>query len=197
MQSPHESLSLSSTRGLLAAVRGTRLRRLGLVSLYDLSRDCRHPELQFTKPLARFGHESGFTPDGRTSTRRAPHRVDHGDRRHRHQEPARALAGSDPLHGMSLSDDGNRAYVADPTGRNMRILDVADPSPQTGSGSPGGEPHHVAAGLDPAERDPVHRDGHPYLVEVDEYNAATIGSGARMTSARRASSTSRTRRIRA
>ena len=38
----------------------------GLVSLYDLSKDCRHPELQFTQPLARFGHESGFAPDGHT-----------------------------------------------------------------------------------------------------------------------------------
>ena len=30
------------------------------------SSDCRHPELQFTRPLARFGHESGFAQDGRT-----------------------------------------------------------------------------------------------------------------------------------
>ena len=34
------------------------------------------------------------------------------------------------------------------------------------------------AGVDPAERDPVHADGHPYVLEFDEYNAATLGSGS-------------------
>src|SRR3954463_8749457 len=66
MLSPHESLSLNTARGLLAAVSGNPATAPGLVSLYDLSRDCRSPQLQFTRPLARFGHESGFSIDGKT-----------------------------------------------------------------------------------------------------------------------------------
>src|SRR3954465_15720063 len=56
MLSPHESLALNEKRGLLAAVSGNPSTYPGLVSLYDLSKDCREPELQFTRPLARFGH---------------------------------------------------------------------------------------------------------------------------------------------
>src|SRR4051795_1872437 len=66
MLSPHESLSLNSKRGLLAAVSGNPDTYPGWVSIYDLSKDCRKPELQFSGPLARLGHESGFTTDGKT-----------------------------------------------------------------------------------------------------------------------------------
>ena len=38
----------------------------GLVSIYDVSQDCRHPVLQSSAPVARLGHESGFSPDGKT-----------------------------------------------------------------------------------------------------------------------------------
>src|SRR4051812_43630440 len=44
MLSPHESLSLNTARGLLAAVSGNPAAAPGLVSLYDLHQDCRHPE---------------------------------------------------------------------------------------------------------------------------------------------------------
>ena len=66
MLSPHESLSLNPKRGLLAAVLGNPATHPGLVSLYDVSQDCRHPKLQSTSPVARLGHESGFAPDGKT-----------------------------------------------------------------------------------------------------------------------------------
>ena len=66
MLSPHESLNLNPQRGLLAAVSGNPATAPGLVSLYSLKNDCRHPQLQFTKLLARFGHESGFSMDGKT-----------------------------------------------------------------------------------------------------------------------------------
>ncbi len=66
MLSPHESLSLNKKRGLLAAVLGNPMTHPGLVSIYDLSADCRHPVLQSTELVARFGHESGFSRDGKT-----------------------------------------------------------------------------------------------------------------------------------
>ena len=97
MLSPHESLNLNPERGLLAAVLGNPATYPGLVSIYDVRQDCRHPVLQSTQLVARFGHESGFSPDGRTfyATGTAIE-GDHRDRRHRPEEAARALAGQRP-----------------------------------------------------------------------------------------------------
>ena len=66
MLSPHESVALNERRGLIAAVSGNPSTYPGWVSIYDAHRDCRHPELQFSGPLARLGHESGFSEDGKT-----------------------------------------------------------------------------------------------------------------------------------
>ena len=33
--------------------------------------------------------------------------------------------GTEMVHGMTLSDDGNRAYMADPTGGDLLILDTS------------------------------------------------------------------------
>src|SRR6185312_9110713 len=66
MLSPHESLNLNAKRGLLAAVTGNPTTYPGVVSIYSVRDDCRHPVLQSTRPVARLGHESGFAPDGRT-----------------------------------------------------------------------------------------------------------------------------------
>ena len=66
MLSPHESLALNPKRGLLAAVNGNPATYPGLVSIYDAHADCRHPVLQSTSLVARYGHESGFAPDGKT-----------------------------------------------------------------------------------------------------------------------------------
>jgi hypothetical protein len=53
MQSPHESLNLNTQRGLLAAVNGNPATEPGLVAIYDVSADCRHPVLQSLAPVAR------------------------------------------------------------------------------------------------------------------------------------------------
>ena len=66
MLSPHESLSLNTRRGLLAAVLGNPATAPGLVSIYDASQDCRHPVLDSTALVAPFGHEGNFSADGRT-----------------------------------------------------------------------------------------------------------------------------------
>ena len=46
MQSPHESLSLNVTRGLLAADMGYPTFQPGYVDIYDISQDCRSPVLR-------------------------------------------------------------------------------------------------------------------------------------------------------
>ena len=66
MLSPHESLSLNAKRGLLAAVSGNPATYPGDVSFYSLAQDCRHPVLDYTGLIARFGHEGAFSPDGNT-----------------------------------------------------------------------------------------------------------------------------------
>ncbi|MCW3050184.1 MAG: hypothetical protein JWO74_4468, partial [Solirubrobacterales bacterium] len=136
MLSPHESLNLNAKRGLLAAVEGNPTTYPGVVSLYDAHADCRHPQLQFTKPLARFGHESGFSQDGRTfyATGTATQAITAIDVTST-KDPHVLWQGNVLSHGMSLSDDGNRAYVADPTGRDMLIMDTSEiqarkPDPQ-------------------------------------------------------------------
>jgi hypothetical protein len=70
MDSPHESLALNAERGLLAAGMGTPGTAPGIVDVYDVSGDCRHPVLQSSTPLGILGHESGFSPDGRCGSPR-------------------------------------------------------------------------------------------------------------------------------
>src|SRR5437667_1660152 len=57
MQSPHESLSLNTKRGLLAADMGYPTFNPGWVDIYDLTQDCRHPALKSSTPLGILGHE--------------------------------------------------------------------------------------------------------------------------------------------
>ena len=66
MDTPHESLVLSQSRGLLVAVAGNLTTNVGQIDIYDISKDCRQPEFRSTTPLGVLGHESGLSPDGRT-----------------------------------------------------------------------------------------------------------------------------------
>src|SRR4051812_21194449 len=66
MQTPHESFNLNEKRGLLAAVMGNPIFYPGVIDIYDVNDDCRHPALQSSLPVGLLGHESGFAPDGNT-----------------------------------------------------------------------------------------------------------------------------------
>lgn len=179
MLTPHESLNLNTKRGLLAAVSGNPATYPGLVSMYDVHSDCRHPATDFSLPLARLGHESGFSPDGNTfyatgtayksitaidvSNPKAPHDVWYGNVQ---------------AHGMNLSDDGNRAYIADPLGGDMLILDTSEiqarkPDPQAKEVS---RTTWDRASI-PQNAIPFTEHGHPYVLEFDEYNQATLHPG--------------------
>lgn len=178
MMSPHESLSLNSRRGLLAAVLGNPTTYPGLVSIYDVSKDCRHPVLQSTLPVARLGHESGFAPDGRTfyatgTAYQAITAVDVTEPK----TPHAIWHGNVQSHGMSLSDDGNRAYLADTDG-NMVILDTSEiqarkPDPQAREVS---RLTWDKASI-PQNAIPFTKRGRPYVLEFDEYTAGTTGGG--------------------
>jgi hypothetical protein len=178
MQSPHESVALNQKRGLLAAVEGNPTAYPGVVSIYDASQDCRHPVEQFTGPLARLGHESGFSEDGKTFyatgvSFNSITAIDVTDPKNPHD----VWEGNVSSHGMSLSDDGNRAYLADTSG-NMTILDTSEiqarkPDPQAREIS---RLTWNNASI-PQNALPFTRDGHPYILEFDEYTQGTTSNG--------------------
>jgi hypothetical protein len=179
MMSPHESLNLNPKRGLLAAVLGNPATYPGLVSIYDAHADCRHPVLQSTALVARFGHESGFSTDGKTfyatgTAVQAISAIDVTDPKNPHS----IWQGNIVSHGMTLSDDGNRAYIADPTAGQMMILDTSEiqarkPNPQA---------HEISrltwrAASIPQNAIPIRIHGKPYVLEFDEYTQGTTSNG--------------------
>lgn len=176
MLSPHESLNLNPQRGLLGADLGNPAFYPGLVSIYDVKRDCRHPALDATGLYARWGHESAFSPDGTfwASGAGAPAvaAVDTSDPSH----PRTVWDGNLAAHGMNVSSDGTRLYDADAVGRQLVILDVSDiarhrPHPQV---------REIARltwkGVSiPQNAIPFTEHGHHYLLEFDEYATGTYG----------------------
>ncbi|MEA2450500.1 MAG: hypothetical protein QOG63_2432, partial [Thermoleophilaceae bacterium] len=140
--------------------------------------DCRHPALQSTAPVARLGHESGFSKDGKTfyatsTAFQAITAIDVTDPK----SPHAIWQGNVYSHGMSLSDDGNRAYIADPKG-NMLILDTSQiqarkDNPQTREIS---RLTWKAASI-PQNAIPFTEHGHPYVLEFDEYTQQTLNPG--------------------
>ena len=176
MLSPHESLNLNPARGLLAAVNGNPATYPGLVAIYDVSQDCRHPVMKSMNLLARFGHESGFSQDGRTfyatgTAVQAITAIDVTDPANPHP----IWQGNVLSHGMELSNDGNRAYIADASGGDMAILDTSEiqarkPDPQVREVS---RLTWKSASI-PQNAIPFTRDGKPYVLEFDEYTASTL-----------------------
>jgi hypothetical protein len=175
MLSPHESLNLNPKRGLLAAVNGNLATEPGFVSIYDAHADCRHPVLQSNGPFARFGHESGFSSDGKTfyATSTALQSITAIDVTNP-KTPHAVWQGNVYSHGMSLSNGGNRAYIADPKG-NMLILDTSQiqarrPNPQVREIS---RLTWNSVSI-PQNAIPFTEGGHPYVLEFDEYDQSTL-----------------------
>ncbi len=177
MQTPHESLVLNERRGLLAAVTGNALAYPGIVDVYDVGADCRHPELLSSLPVGVLGHESGFAPDGRTfyatslSTGHVT-AVDLTDPR----LPRILWVGEYRSHGLTLSEDGNRAYVA--ASQGLIILDTSEvqarrPDPQVREVSRLSWSNLTI----PQVAIPVTIGGRPFLVEIDEFSGSETSNG--------------------
>jgi hypothetical protein len=179
MNTPHESLVLSQKRGLVMAVAGNLAFAPGIVDIYDISQDCRNPVFKSSTPLGVFGHESGLAPDGNTFYSASPG-----------TQTIVALDITNPSlpvpvathnidsHGLSISDDGNRAYVAG-TGSGLHILD----SSEIQSRAPGAAFSEISqltwtSMSIPQNAIPFTRNGRPYLVEIDEFGAQSeVGAG--------------------
>lgn len=184
MQSPHESLRLNATRGLLAAASSTILTGPGVVDVYDVRTDCRKPRLLSSTPLGVLGHEAAFAPDGKTFyvTSLATATLSAVDL----TDPTVPLlhwtteeyAG----HGASVSLDGNRLYLAENREgsggfKGLTVLDVSQvqarvPFPAVTVVSRLTWPEVSI----PQNATPFTRGGHPYVLEVDEFGERITGA---------------------
>lgn len=187
MLSPHESLLVNEERGLLAAVLGNPDTNIGVVDVYDVREDCRHPELLSSEENASYGHESGFSPDGRTFWVAGAGggnltAVDLTDP----ENPQTIFEQSGvSYHGLRLSYDGRTMFVANlgtDTGGvdtvGLRVLDVSEVQERQA------DPEvRVVSDLTwpqvsiPQAAEPFTRNGKKYLLEVDEFENFD-GSGA-------------------
>jgi len=198
MRTPHESFRLNAKRGLLAAVAGSPVTQVGIVDVYDASQDCRHPVLKSAFPLGLLGHEGAFSPDGMTYW--AATTADRGLSAIDLTDPAvpKLLMHSMTIatHGLSVSDDGNRLYLADVQsdrgltqnyyteitngGGGMRILDASPIQKRVTGTTDLKEIAYVTwpEVTIPQSTIPVTIKGHRYLIEFDEYDSNTTAYAA-------------------
>jgi hypothetical protein len=195
MDSPHESLRLNSTRGLLVADAGSPATQVGIVDVYSVADDCRHPTFESSLPIGPLGHESGFSPDGKTFWATATAR-----------EGITAIDLTQPAfpkivwhtekygsHGMAISPDGKRAYLASPCcnyftaisgyGNDSRtggliILDISSIQNRTIS-NPNADVPEIARMTwpeisIPQNVIPVTIKKHDYLIEFDEFSSNVL-----------------------
>ena len=199
MLDPWESLKVNEKRQLLAADNGQDGGGGPEIDIYDISNDCRFPQLLATVKVGTgtdggavanvIGHEGSWAPDGLTyyggDIRQAQYySVDTTDPTHPKLINAwkPGIAGA-TVHGLSISDDGNRAYVVsllgagpvtpDKAANGLLIYDTSEiqsrkPNPQVKLvgkylfNDGGGAQHTI----------PVKIDGKPYIVFVDETGPA-------------------------
>ena len=174
-----ESLKVNPKRQLLAGVQVGSSGGAAFFDVYDLSRDCASPRLlngagtaQLSIPANALGHEGNWSPDGRTywATGLKPGTItaiDVADP----TLPRIAFTGASGItnHGLSVSPDGTRLYLASLSPPGLQIFDVSEvqqrkPMPQIyqvgnvfwmdGSGG-----QHAL---------PITYGGKPYVVFVDE-----------------------------
>jgi hypothetical protein len=175
MTEPWESLKVHEDRGLLAAVHGGVGAAPVFFDVYDVKTDCRAPRLLSSVPLPSniVGHEGTWAPDGETywvGMIGGLAAIDVAD-------PTRTrllYADDSRVHGLSISEDGNTAYLAaisvqdgDPNG--LRVLDVSEiqarrPAPQVREVST----HYWTDGSVAQHTIPVTYAGRPFLFFVDE-----------------------------
>ena len=118
MLGPWESLKVNQRRGLLGAVAGWSPAGNGPVffDVYDLTADCAHPVLKASVPVQMpNGHEGNWAPDGRTYYSASTltgfmSAIDVSDP----SAPRLLTVIPQESHGLSVSDDGTRMYVANP-----------------------------------------------------------------------------------
>jgi hypothetical protein len=147
MLDPWESLKVNERRKLLGAVNGQNGAGGPEFDLYDISGDCRYPQLLFSGPIGVgadefpfgiVGHEGNFAPDGLTyygGGRTVPNNYYAIDITNVlapkliTQWNVPLVASGARTHGMSVSDDGTRGYfVSIGSVSTANLMDPAFPS---------------------------------------------------------------------
>lgn len=203
MLDPWESLRTNAKRQILAAESAKNGKGGPEFDVYDVTLDCRYPQLLSSIAMGTAsngdagalpsgetlqGHEGAFAPDGLTyygGDRGTPTKytaIDVADTTHPKLITVYTLDPGVLAHGLSVSDDGNRAYVSLdtdpgvpanfvslPATNGILVLDTSAiqaraPNPQFKAlgkvvWKDGGHAQHTI---------PVTIDGKPYLVTVDE-----------------------------
>jgi hypothetical protein len=227
MLDPWESLKVNERRQLLAADNGHNGGGGPEVDIYDLSGDCRTPQLLASIAVGTgtdgsnlvtpvIGHEGAWAPDGLTYYG--------GDLRFR---PAGATANTGQyyavdtanptapklittwltgvaganVHGMSISDDGNRGYFVSLGGLSGNPLaDLTDPTKPATNGLliydlsqiqarvPNPQPRLISSllwkdGSVAQHTIPVTIGGKPYVIFIDEAGSGGLSSLAQATGA--------------
>lgn len=179
MLSPHESLLVNAERGLLMATFGNVATAPGILDLYDVRTDCRKPKLLSSTLSGVLGHESGFSPDGKTvytaSTIFSFAAIDVSNPK----APRTIFTELNvQYHGLRVSDDGNTVYAAhigEPgpnfiSGGGLRIIDVSQIQARVKNPkAPVLSTMTWRGSAIPQVAEPFTRDGHQYLLEVDEF----------------------------
>jgi hypothetical protein len=181
MNTPHESLVVSHRRGLLAAVTGNPTTYAGIIDIYDISKDCRQPELKSSTPMGLLGHESGIAPDGNTFYSASPASrtlvaVDISNP----SLPVPVSVKQIDSHGLSISADGNRAYVAG-TGSGLHVVDTSQVQARAANAQMPTISNITWPTMSiPQNAIPVTIGGHPYVMEIDEFGTLSRVGAARM-----------------
>ncbi|MGH8986064.1 MAG: LVIVD repeat-containing protein, partial [Acidimicrobiia bacterium] len=179
MLTPHESLVLNHRRGLLVAVAGNAAFYPGIVDVYDVSGDCRHPVLKSSSPTGVFGHESGMALDGTTFYAASPatQTIVPVDISNPSLPRPLGFARYDS-HGLSISNDGNRAYVAG-VGSGLIIVDTSEVQARKPNPTVREVSRLTWKSMSiPQNAIPVTIKGHPYVVEIDEFGTLdAVGAG--------------------
>lgn len=128
-----ESLRVNQKRGLLVTNHYNTAQTSGdsdvvrALAVYDLKKDCRHPELlaDVIMPAAE-GHEGCFQPDGNVYYMASIGTITPIDL----TNPRKPRQLSDPwplpIHGCSISDDGKRGYLASMSGTLVAAAGAED-----------------------------------------------------------------------
>ncbi|MEA2487366.1 MAG: hypothetical protein QOF16_1020, partial [Actinomycetota bacterium] len=173
-------------RGLLVADMGYPTWNPGFVDVYSVKEDCRHPVLESSSPMGILGHEGGFSPDGKTFYVSSLYghslaAVDLTDPK----TPKILWASLDyQPHGVSVSNDGNRLYIAEKALNGgfigLTILDVSQIQKRVTNPTVPIVSRLTWSNVStPQNATPFTQDGHKYLLETDEF-----GSGADVGAAR-------------
>jgi len=217
MLDPWESLKVNERRKLLGADNGQNGGGGPEVDIYDLSNDCRFPQLLATIAVGKadgstgvpgtvVGHEGSWAPDGLTyyggdlrTTGGQYYAVDTTDA----TSPkliTRWTPGFANVHGLSISDDGNRGYFVSLGGLGASPAQVLDPATPATNGLLIYDLSQIQArvpnpqvklisklfwkdGSVAQHTIPIKIEGKPYLIFVDEGGSGGLSGAAQQQAA--------------